>query len=105
MLVKFDYYMRIRIILFSFLFIATVALLFFSCQKEVSFEYGTLAPGSDDSTAAFTLQGAPGVCMNDSVIGRYITGLVMNAGNYIMVGVDVTHPGTYTVSTNLVNGY
>ena len=43
--------------------------------------------------------------MNDTVTGNYIKGVVLDAGSYVKIAVNVTVPGSYTISTNTVNGY
>src|SRR5436190_8213775 len=60
---------------------------------------------SSSNTASFTLRGAPGLCMKDSIIGSYVRGSALDTGNHVLISVDVTVPGTYTISTGVVNGY
>ena len=65
----------------------------------------TITVLNGSSIASFTLQGAPGACMSDTIIGNYIKGLPLDTGNYVKIAVNVTVPGTYSISTNAVNGY
>jgi hypothetical protein len=57
------------------------------------------------STASFTLQGSPNSCIVDTVIGGYIKGVAADTSSHVLIAVNVTTPGTYSVSTNTVNGY
>ena len=43
--------------------------------------------------------------MNDTVIGDYIQGIELDTSSYVKVAVNVITPGSYTISTNTVNGY
>ncbi|MFN8252428.1 MAG: hypothetical protein U0V75_11165 [Ferruginibacter sp.] len=68
-----------------------------SCDFAVTF---TAAP----SPAVFTLSGSPGACAPITVSGSYFAGTALNATNTAVVQVNVTSTGTYTLSTNTVNG-
>ena len=57
---------------------------------------------NSSNTASFTLRGAPGQCMKDSIIGGYVKGSALDTGNHVLISVDVTVPGSYTVSTGVV---
>ena len=57
------------------------------------------------SPAAFTLQGAGAACMNAVVSGSFIKSQALTAASKVDVQVNVTTIGSYTVSTNTVNGY
>lgn len=55
--------------------------------------------------AVYTLSGAPGACAPITVNGTYNAGTALNAvTNTAVVQVNVTSPGTYTLSSNTVNG-
>ena len=56
-------------------------------------------------TAAFSLQGAPGKCLNDTVIGTYAKGVVLDTSYKVNISVNVTTPGRYDITTDVVNGY
>ena len=75
----------------------------FSCQKEIYFDK-TVTP-IINHPASYTLAGAPGTCMSDTLTGNYIKGVAMDTGNYIKIAVEVTVAGSYAVSTDTVNGY
>jgi hypothetical protein len=55
--------------------------------------------------AVFTLAGAPGACGNFQVAGSYAKGVALISANTASMNVNVTSPGSYTVTTNTVNGY
>ena len=55
--------------------------------------------------AKFTLQGSPGKCMNDTVIGTYVKRIGLDTFSKVNVEVNVTLPGTYALVTDTVNGY
>lgn len=55
--------------------------------------------------AQFTLQGAPDTCAPFSIRGSYIKDYSMNGLNTVTVSVNATVGGTYSISTNEVNGY
>lgn len=61
--------------------------------------------GTPSGPATFTLQGAPGACGSFVPSGNYVKDSTLNASNTVTVGVTVTAPGTYTITTNTVNGY
>jgi hypothetical protein len=54
--------------------------------------------------AQFTLNGAPDSCIAPIVSGSYIVGTALNATNTVVVKVSVTTSGTYSISSNAVNG-
>jgi hypothetical protein len=55
--------------------------------------------------AAFTLAGAPNVCMNYVVLGSYVKDVALDTSSKVSISVNVTATGTYSVSTSTVNGY
>ncbi|GAA4748921.1 hypothetical protein GCM10023229_31950 [Flavisolibacter ginsenosidimutans] len=56
------------------------------------------------SAATFTLAGSPNGCGNFSVQGTYQAGTALGSSNTVTFGVNVTVPGSYTISTNTANG-
>jgi hypothetical protein len=68
-----------------------------TCSFSVTFNSGAAA-------ASFTYAGAPGNCTAPIISGTYAVGTALGASNYVDLTVDVTTPGTYAVSTALVNG-
>jgi hypothetical protein len=74
--------------------------IFISCQKETSFERrnGTPSVGSLSVDAS-------GNCLGAVVSGNYYKDTLLKASNYVDVSVDVDTAGTYTITTDTVNGY
>ena len=54
--------------------------------------------------AMFTLSGAPGACTPATVNGVYTAGTALTASNNVVIEVNVASTGSYTITTNLVNG-
>ncbi len=84
-------------------------ILFASCTKEYSLENGGSSGsgtggGSQSGTAVFTLVGAPGTCTTPAISGTYQVGTALDASNTVILIVDVTTIGTYTISTGTSNG-
>jgi hypothetical protein len=78
--------------------------LFTSCEKELSEENGGIQTGVVGGTAVYNLDGSPGTCIVATVNGDYKVGTAMNISNTITLSVNVTTIGTYTISTNALNG-
>lgn len=70
-----------------------------SCAVAIS-----VSPVGGGTTASFTLAGAPGSCTAPVIQGTYQAGTTLNASNKLIVGVNVTSIGDYTLSTAIVNG-
>jgi len=51
------------------------------------------------------LQGSPSSCINDTVFGTYAAGASLDTSNRIAVVLNVTVAGSYSITTNTVNGY
>lgn len=64
----------------------------------------TVLPTGSAVDAVFTLAGAPNQCMNYVLAGDYITNVAMTAANTVVINVNVTTPGTYSISTQQSNG-
>jgi hypothetical protein len=69
------------------------------CQLSVTVNANSADP------ASFTLNGAPGKCMNASVSGVLVKGIATDTSNKVTIGVLVNTPGAYSISTNTANGY
>jgi hypothetical protein len=65
----------------------------------------TINFSAQNNTAQYSFDGAPGSCASP-VFGTapFIAGIALVPNNSITLNVRVTQPGTYTVSTNSVNG-
>ncbi|MDP9229734.1 MAG: hypothetical protein M3O67_03555 [Bacteroidota bacterium] len=86
-----------RSLVYTLIFFSVLSL--FSCKKETSFENsGAKAAGSLQSDITDE-------CLPKTVIGTYIAGKALNDSNYIQVDVNVTNPGSYTITTDTTNGY
>jgi hypothetical protein len=63
-------------------------------------------PVADSShIAAYTLQGSPNSCLNDTVKGSFIKGFALDTSAKIIVTLNVTAVGPYSITTDTVNGY
>jgi hypothetical protein len=87
----------------SFLTLVAILMLpvlfFITCQKEYSYEGGPVS-NTSSGTAVFTFVGAGSSCSGATVNGNYFAGTVLDASNTVQLQVDVTTPGTYTLSTS-----
>ena len=77
---------------------------FNGCAKDYSYEGGP-QNGGVNGTAVYTLSGAGATCTGSLLTGDYYAGNPLTAGNTVVLKVDVTTIGTYTVSTSLVDGF
>lgn len=90
--------MKTLIKISSLLFITSV--IFLACQKETSFEQGN----STASIGSLSVD-ASGNCLGAVVSGTYMKDTAIKASNYVDVNVKVDSVGTYTISSDTVNGY
>jgi len=60
--------------------------------------------GTNTGTAVYTFKGAPNDCLTPVISGTYTAGTATTAANTVKLLVNVTTPGTYTVSTGTANG-
>lgn len=72
-----------------------------SCQKEYSEENG----GAGGAATGTLKAAGTGECLPSSVHGNFVAGTALAATHYINVDVDITTIGTYTITTDVVNGY
>ncbi len=77
-----------------------VSVIFMACQKETSFEKGA----STASVGSLSVD-ASGNCLGAVVSGTYMKDTAIKASNYVDVSVQVDTVGTYTISSDTVNGY
>lgn len=61
---------------------------------------GTAMP----EVARFTLQGSPDTCSNFKISGTYMSGVTLKSDNTVEVIVDVTSPGSYSITTDTLDG-
>ncbi len=64
-----------------------------------------LAPILPNNTAIYSLVDGAGACYTPVVQGTYVSGIALNASNFVFIQVNVTKVGAYSISTSLVNGY
>lgn len=86
------------------LFLLVCTIFFTTCKKEYSYEGGP-PNGNASGSAVFTLVGAGGNCTGSIVMGNYYVNTALDANDIVDLQVDVTKIGTYSVSTNSVNGF
>lgn len=83
--------------------IMAIAMTLFSCQKEVNEQ---LPPSTNPSgPAVFSFDGAPNACTVATVAGYFATGTILSETNTVTIQVNVTTIGSFSISTNTVNGY
>lgn len=71
-----------------------------SCKKENN----SPAPPAP-ALAVYTLVGSGGNCSNTTLQGTYVTGVALNATNNVVLQVNVTSIGKYSISTSVHNGF
>lgn len=64
----------------------------------------TILPVGGAVNAVFTLAGSPGNCMNFVLAGNYVVGTPMTPSNTVVINVNVTTAGTYSITTAVSNG-
>ncbi len=74
--------------------------LFFACKKEVSFEQGN----SNASVGSLQADGGGG-CLGAVVSGTYYKDTTLNASHFSNVNVSVDTAGSYTITTDTIQGY
>lgn len=79
--------------------LVVASMIFFSCQKEIS---GVIL--SKPSVGSLQKDGA-GDCLSSSVIGTFKKDEILNSSNYVNINVTVDSTGSYTITTDTVNGY
>ena len=93
----------------TFLLLLSCVILFITCKKEYSYEGGGSPPPPPPPPApvgngSFTLVGAPNDCQNFIVRGNYISGIRLASSNTVNINVNVTMPGSYSLTTDTLNG-
>lgn len=71
-----------------------------SCQKEYSLE-----TGSTGGLALGTMKDSLGDCQPITLRGLYFVDSTLTDSNYAIVQVKITAPGSYTIKTDVQNGY
>lgn len=71
-----------------------------ACQKETSFEQGNTRA----SVGSLSVDGS-GNCLGGVVSGTYYKDTTLKTSNYVDISVQVDTAGSYTISSDTVNGY
>lgn len=66
--------------------------------------FSVTVSGATNTAAVFTLGGAPNACSGIVLTGTYKAGLATSASNTAKFNVNVTTVGTYSITTNALNG-
>ncbi|MEO8769803.1 MAG: hypothetical protein ABI402_06955 [Ferruginibacter sp.] len=89
----------------SALLAVLVLIAFNSCEKELSKELGTDdTQGTQSGSSIYTLDGQPFTCTTPLINGDYVIATALNNTNSVIINVNVTTIGTYTIATGLING-
>lgn len=76
------------------------SLILVSCQKEVSFEQGNTRVA-----VGILLSGVTGDCTGATVSGTYYKDSTLNSTHFVDISVVIDTAGSYSISTDTVNGY
>ncbi len=87
-----------RYLLF-FLLLLFSGVTFISCSKERSFETGS------NLKAKGSLKNDQGNCYPPSVHGSYVAGVAVTTASKVDISVNVTVPGSYSITTDTINGF
>lgn len=91
---------RLRNALHATLFFSFFLFIFNSCTK-----HDHNPPGNGGGTAQGTLQAEGGSCLPGTVHGTWYAGVQPGVdSNYVEISVNVTKTGTYSITTDSVNG-
>jgi hypothetical protein len=90
----------------SILILLLTICFFTACEKELSVENGLLpgGGGSSGGTAVYTFADGTGSCTGAIVSGSYTAGTALTAANTVSLRVNVSTPGSYTLTSATVNG-
>jgi hypothetical protein len=94
---KYDY--LIAILLFWGCYI------FSSCQKELGCEGPQCSGIYDDGKAIYSFVQNNGNCTGAVVNGAYLKATELNNANTVDIKLDVSKTGTYSISTDTINGF
>ena len=80
----------------------TLVIFLAACQKPNDADQPD--PPTVDTTANYTLAGAPGACSNAAISGQYKINASLQATNTVAIDVVVQTPGYFKIATDTVNG-
>lgn len=86
---------------FKNIMVACMLLFVAACTKETSYERNANLYGP----AVGTLKDSVGNCQGIIVNGTYKADTSLNDNNYLLVRVNITTPGRYTISSDTANGF
>lgn len=78
---------------------------FFTVSYNNSYCNFFIAVANNNAAAAYSFDGAPNICSNDTVSGTYVNNVTLDSTAQVIIHVLVDTAGTYTISTDTVNGY
>jgi hypothetical protein len=78
------------------IFVISVAVCYWSCQRELFF---------DGVSSGKLKKDASGNCLPVKIQGLYIIDTILNQSDFVEVEADVVTPGTYDIYTDTANGY
>lgn len=84
--------------------LAFLALTMTGCQKEPN-DLHISKQNHNNGTIIPTGGGGTVICSSAVINGAYLAGVALTSANTVMISVDVTTIGAYTIYTNTVNGY
>ncbi len=84
---------------YSLLFLVAITIV--SCKKETL----SPAPPPTGTAAVFSFRDASGTCYAPVVQGTYTAGVPLNNTNIVVIQVNVTKTGTYSILNPTNNGY
>jgi len=64
----------------------------------------TTLPGAGGGSSVFTLAGSPGNCIPGTVSGAYNVGTALDASDSVVIQVNVTTIGTWSITTSTLGG-
>lgn len=84
--------------------VAALVIIFAACQKEYSFEGGA-SPVVSTGNANGSITKTNGICLPVQINGIYKKDTAVNSLNSLVVTVDFTTAGTYTIYSDTIDGF
>jgi hypothetical protein len=73
------------------------------CTFSITYVSGT-GGGTGSGSALFTFNGGTGNCASPAIGGTFTAGVPLTSANTVVLAVNVTTPGTYSLTTSSANG-
>ncbi len=67
-------------------------------------DFGITVLSDTAGKAIYSFDGSPDACTNFIISGLFIAGIATTVSNTVTMNINVTKPGTYSISTNTANG-